>query len=408
MPDNKEYYDLLYAYTLGCLDNEELEKIKEQIKTGENFPWLELGEFQNLSSLLPSILSIESPAKEVKDKVARKLYRIRQEIKAKRDTRKGIRKNNEKENITGQEPEKIIEEPSLEEEIEQDLKDKFKPDIEEFEIVSPRPEANYKHLSDKKEKEPVAIEKSSEAESGDEIVLDFGEDPAIISEDEIDTISMTGEEQSVSTKTTEEIEAEKHAEEKRLKKKRRYTSSLEKNKEEKKKSGLSLVLAFIAFFIIIVSVVFLYYKSSVSVKKYESEINTLNNEIVTLSDQLKQNREQQVILNSKNLITVDMESANATASTFGKLFISTDLNKGYLQLTNLSTLPGNGVYQLWINFSGKYLSLLKFNPAENTSYFPVEIPQINAKTKANFIITSEPEGGSEQPGKDVILGGHIK
>ena len=95
MPGQKEYYDLLYAYTLGCLDNEELEQLKKYLDTGENFPWQELGEFQNLSSLLPSILSIESPKQEVKDKVARKLYRIRQEIKIKRDARKGAQKKND-------------------------------------------------------------------------------------------------------------------------------------------------------------------------------------------------------------------------------------------------------------------------------------------------------------------------
>src|SRR3990170_2328337 len=153
MPGQKEYYDLLYAYTLGCLDNEELEQLKKYLDTGENFPWQELGEFQNLSSLLPSILSIESPKQEVKDKVARKLYRIRQEIKIKRDARKGAQKKNDEVRPAEQKQAKIIEEPLVEEDIEQDLKDKFKPDVEEFEIVSPKPVSNDLPSSDKKEKE---------------------------------------------------------------------------------------------------------------------------------------------------------------------------------------------------------------------------------------------------------------
>ena len=411
MPGQKEYYDLLYAYTLGCLDNEELEQLKKYLDTGENFPWQELGEFQNLSSLLPSILSIESPKQEVKDKVARKLYRIRQEIKIKRDARKGAQKKNDEVRPAEQKQAEIIEEPLVEEDIEQDLKDKFKPDVEEFEIVSPKPVSNDLPSSDKKEKESAETEPAEVSEPAikpdDEMLLDFSEGSEKAGEDEIDTTSMTEEDVISASKTAEEIETEKKAVERRLKKKRRYTNSLESVKN-KKKSGLPLVLAFIVFFIAIITVVFLYYRASIDIKKYESEINTLNKEVATLTDQYKQNLELQTILNSKYLVTVDLESAKATTPTFGKLFISTDLNKGYLQLTNLSALPGNNVYQLWINFSGKYLSLLKFNTTENISYFAFEVPQINAKTKASFIITSESEGGSEQPGKNVFLEGRIK
>ncbi len=83
MPERNEYYDYLFAYSLGCLDEEDLNKLEEYLKTGEDFAWQELGEFQNLASLLPSILNLETPPPQLKDKVARNLYRIRNEKRIK-------------------------------------------------------------------------------------------------------------------------------------------------------------------------------------------------------------------------------------------------------------------------------------------------------------------------------------
>jgi hypothetical protein len=70
----------------------------------ENFPWKELGEFQNLVALLPSALLIETPSWELKDKVARKLYKLRDEIKSQKEEEKPV----EEKAVT---TEQLIEEP---------------------------------------------------------------------------------------------------------------------------------------------------------------------------------------------------------------------------------------------------------------------------------------------------------
>ena len=79
MSNENQYYDLLHAYALGCLDPKDLNIMNEFLDTGEEFFWEELGEYQNLAALLPSILNIETPGMELKDKVARKLYNLRNE-----------------------------------------------------------------------------------------------------------------------------------------------------------------------------------------------------------------------------------------------------------------------------------------------------------------------------------------
>ncbi len=73
-----DYASFLYAYALGSLDKEDLISLLEYFEAGKDYPWQELGEFQNLTSLLPSFLNIEDPPAGLKDRVARKLYRMRE------------------------------------------------------------------------------------------------------------------------------------------------------------------------------------------------------------------------------------------------------------------------------------------------------------------------------------------
>src|SRR5665647_3673520 len=82
--------DLIYAYSLGCLDKEELERLKSLNDSTEELDFKELGEFQNLVSLLPSTLTLENPDPQLKDNVAKKLYRLKDEIKAQRQKNKPI------------------------------------------------------------------------------------------------------------------------------------------------------------------------------------------------------------------------------------------------------------------------------------------------------------------------------
>jgi hypothetical protein len=85
MMSNLESKELLQAKALGCLDPEDDVLINKLMKEDENFPWQELGHYQNLVAFLPTILEIEVPEPEVKDNVARKLYELGEKIKAKKE-----------------------------------------------------------------------------------------------------------------------------------------------------------------------------------------------------------------------------------------------------------------------------------------------------------------------------------
>lgn len=75
----RDFTSLMYAYALGCLDEEDKKLMFDYFKAGGDHPWQDLGELQNLTALLPSFLTIEEPSPTLKDKVARTLYRIREQ-----------------------------------------------------------------------------------------------------------------------------------------------------------------------------------------------------------------------------------------------------------------------------------------------------------------------------------------
>ncbi len=81
--DRNKAIDLIKAKTIGCLTKDEDAEFKEYIESGEDFPWDILGEYQNLTAMLPILLQVEVPDSELKDNVARKLYKIIEELKAK-------------------------------------------------------------------------------------------------------------------------------------------------------------------------------------------------------------------------------------------------------------------------------------------------------------------------------------
>ncbi len=91
MMSNMESMELLQAKALGCLDPEEDALFTKLMKEDENFPWQELGHYQNLVAFLPTLLDIEVPEPEVKDDVAQKLYELGEKDKAEKD--KDVKQN---------------------------------------------------------------------------------------------------------------------------------------------------------------------------------------------------------------------------------------------------------------------------------------------------------------------------
>jgi anti-sigma-K factor RskA len=77
--------NMIQAYALGCLKPEEIRQIRKFSKNDPDFNFKELGKLQNLTALLPSALPIEIPDHSVKEKLARKLYRQKENTQSRKD-----------------------------------------------------------------------------------------------------------------------------------------------------------------------------------------------------------------------------------------------------------------------------------------------------------------------------------
>ncbi len=120
--EKKKAIDLIKLEVLDCLNNDDAETLRLSKEVDTDFPWKELGEYQNLAAFLSVALPLEFPVSELKDKVALKLYNMRDEIKAKLDAKKKL----EEPPVIVEEEKEIIEEefvleetnvPVIEEEI---------------------------------------------------------------------------------------------------------------------------------------------------------------------------------------------------------------------------------------------------------------------------------------------------
>ena len=100
--EKKKAIDLIKLEVLDCLNDGDAETLRISKEVDSDFPWKELGEYQNLAAFLSVALPLEFPVSELKDKVALKLYNMRDEIKAKLDAKKKL-----------EEPPVIVEEEEI-------------------------------------------------------------------------------------------------------------------------------------------------------------------------------------------------------------------------------------------------------------------------------------------------------
>ena len=133
MIDEQKVFGMLQAKALGCLDADENKELQSFIDEGYLFPWDELGTYQNTVSLLPLTLQLEIPDAELKDKVALKLIKLRDELRAQKSLEEEKKQLEPDEELIEEEVDENVEEfttiqepyiePAIEIESEQVTKD---------------------------------------------------------------------------------------------------------------------------------------------------------------------------------------------------------------------------------------------------------------------------------------------
>lgn len=431
-----ESKNFIHAYSLGCLVKEDIDNIVSIIDSKEPFEYEELGEFQNLAALLPAILNMESPSADVKDKVARKLYRLQEELKKKKaaQTPKEVLV---KERKKGEPPTPKVAEPGVTESAEDDIISVFDNfpahDITEmtadeissiendFKFVpSPIKNGGVTNEPDPKKTEDDNLNRITLQDSDDtefEVVSpkEQGQHPDNLPED-------TQINERLSTdlnreKTFENIpqapipayELDKLAEQNpgmkfaHDKYKSKYTVN---NKKRKSSAGIVLFILFV--FVLIAAAGFGYFKYIGIINGYESKIKELSNKVESLQIQLTNEETMKRIVDSRGLFVAELSSVDFNSKADAKVFLSGEKGEALFRLSGLPFLPGESKYQIWINSGSKFEPVVSFNAEEGAFTLTATVSGDWVKPGAEVRITEEINGGAERPGRNIILQGTVR
>lgn len=445
----QDFATLLHAFALGCLEREEYDLMMEYFKSNQDYPWQELGEYQNLVALLPSFLNIESPEPRVKDMVARKLYRLRDQQRPQRTTQiisqtSPLQHKNLFQRIETDEqkmfsqissplsPEEIAEpEPtSAPESFEPATANvsrtmDFEPVSSEKENAIYEPEKNVPDTEDysspfksdetSKEADPYSSYSSFSAETTDSSFssnfdnIESGSKETSESKDDfsfessLSDYSLSKESSSktdedYSSFTSETLIDEPSAEE-----------AKETPEVKQVKSGVGGVLFSITFLVLAGTIGAVYYFLSKDFKvatekqtaKYESIVQSLKTEV-------SRTKEVDELLASINLQMVTLKSTPKAAGAYGKVLFDSVTRKAMLQVVNLPVLSSDKAYELWIISNGQKYSAGLYEVTSSRQYFPVaNFGGLSLTGQTSFLITEEILAGGEKPSKDVYLAGQI-
>lgn len=438
MITRQEAAELIYAGVLGCLDRADQTKLTEYINSRGELP-PNMGEFQNIAALLPIILQAESPDPQLKDKVARKLYRIKDEIRAKAAADKNdvspaeIFYNNSRENRKSSlspddklsplpEPEKSkldksdtgndeidiesVPSESLQQSEAASKQNGSDIDAEEFEPVTPSRstfesfkstrekvlEGNFENVPEGKQEEEVKPEEK------------------IAARDKIKTYErvVTKERPSYKTSTREAPYMKTSTKERGKSFEKAYKKRYATEETVSGKKGMTFWLSISLFVILLLALLVFYLNFSSEIDHLKFTNDTLKEQVNDLSVKFNSTQEIQNILESADVKVINLDGTGINPVGKGKLIISSTQSKGYLQLSDMPELGSNNAYQLWMQMpEGRYYSLGVFNPSGRVQYFPFKIPQSQENNISEFLVTEEASNGAAQPGNKIFLTGSL-
>ncbi len=439
MITRQEAAELIYAGVLGCLDRADQTKLNEYIKSGGELP-PNLGEFQNIAALLPVILQAESPDPQLKDKVARKLYRIKDEIRAKAAAEKSdvspaeVFYNNSRENrksslTTGdrlsssEEPEKLelsesetgneeVEEQSISSEPSQPGEEVSKQNscdlnAEEFEPVTPSRNTFESFKSTREKVLEGNFENAPEGKQEEEAQPD----ETIPSRQKIRTYErvVTKERPPYKTSTRESPYMKTSTKERGKSFEKAYKRRYATEETSSKNKGMAFWLTLSLFIILLLALLVFYLNFSSEINHLKFTNDTLKEQVNDLSVKFNSTQEIQNILESADVKIVNLDGTGINPVGKGKLIISGSQSKGYLQLSDMPELGRDNAYQLWMQMpEGKYYSLGVFSPSGRVQYFPFKMPQSQEKNISEFLVTEETSNGAAQPGNKIFLTGSLR
>lgn len=388
----EERKELLLAISFGW---KSLSELRDSPEFKDEAFLTELAALQNDLSLLPVTLQIENPPTQLKDKVARKLYRIKDEIRTK--VKQATLNNSEiisepttdvQENILEDLPVIPDDEGTsrIDSSVDEEPSSLIKMD-EEFEEVE-----SLENVSTKLENEIERLVRKVKTESPKENSKFMIDEPGIDINEDDKSIEL-----NIAQRNKQDLPYKPES--------RRNTFE---DYEPKKKSYLFQIISFILFFIVAVGLVIMYFKFTSEVDNYQMQVDHLNQEITALSAQFEGNSSLQAILDSKELRIVNLQRTNNLDNGFAKIFLDLSEGRGVLQLSELPAIETGRAYHLWGNVGADYYSLSVFTSMQRMDFKNFTFSDFLTQSGSKFLLIEDPDDKTDAPGSKILFEGAIE
>jgi cell division protein FtsL len=392
--EEMDYKKMVHAFVAGCLEKDELIQFKNHMSSDESNS-VEIGELQNVVCLLPAILELEHPRPGLKDKIAKRLQKISEEIMEKKKQEEAAKQPVPEPTVI-EEP--VIEESAVEEPVVEDT------NVEEEKIVENQPVEN-----ELVEEKPVQ-EENIEADQ-----QEFNYEKFLVDESQFKELQEKIDEEFANLPPVIEPEIPVTEE----KEKPSYTGSEPyRQKEEiirvtKKESRLGLYILIIIMFLISLAVAaVVYFINNSEIQNNKKQIALLNGQVSALNSEiLRLNRIQRIlyIIGSKDVSTINLNGTGNNPAEFGKLSLDFPSKEGLLQLFNMPALTSNQYYHLWMTGNGQTFSLGSYRPAKNGEYLTInQMPEIPMDDIESFQVTIEENQNPTLPSRLQLLSASLK
>lgn len=388
----EERKELLLAISFGW---KSLFELKDSPEFKDESFLNELAALQNDLSLLPVTLQIENPPTQLKDKVARKLYRIKDEIRTK-VKQATLNKSEIISEPTPEVQENILEDlpvipddegtSRIDSSVDEEPSSLIKMD-EEFEEVE-----SLENVSTKLENEIEKLVRKVKTESPKENSKFMIDEPGIDINEDDKSIEL-----NIAQRNKQDLPYEPES--------KRNTFE---DYEPKKKSYLFQIISFILFFIVAVGLVIMYFKFTSEVDNYQMQVDHLNQEITALSAQFEGNSSLQAILDSKELRIVNLQRTNNLDNGFAKIFLDLSEGRGVLQLSELPAIETGRAYHLWGNVGADYYSLSVFTSMQRMDFKNFTFSDFLTQSGSKFLLIEDPDDKTDAPGSKILFEGAIE
>ena len=357
MPNNP-IHEMIAAFAAGCMDKANFVQFKDYLNEGGELPKGELGELQNIVSMIPIILDLETPDPSLKDNVAKKLIGMKDEIKTR------IREERGKTFATRMTTSTAFHD--------------LEPQTDSSEVST-------KEVKKKATKQyPDTFHSTEKQEIPKEVTKNIAADLK-------KTEHIQDQPQSIfapQTRTTERPE-------------------IRPPLPEKASSGLVGWIALILTIILFGIIGYFTYSSVESLNKkvdeLESKLTSLRSELATSTAFMNKYISLIEFFNYKDVKIVNLTTPNENASA--RVFLAFNEKEGLVEFKNVKALQPNQGYQLWLITKNQAYSMGVYIPNGNEYMRITDFPFIPQEQILSLKITIESNTGSPTPSVQSYLEG---